>query len=273
MTSLSLVSAAQDANPAAARLITVASGKGGVGKTWFSITLAHALSAARRRVLIFDGDLGLANVDIQLDLTPTRDLGHVLSGRSSMADAITPFRDASAQHAGFDVLAGKSGSGALGNLRRDRIGQLGNELLSVAERYDDVILDLAAGIDSATTQLAGLGGQVFVVLTADPTSLTDAYAFIKVLRTRAPGVDIRIVVNQATNRHEGEATFETIRKSCAAFLKFSPQLAGVIPRDPKVVEAIRHQQPLMGKFPQSSAAKAVAAIVEKRAKERPVRVG
>ncbi len=96
------------------RLITIASGKGGVGKTWVSVSLAHALSHAGKKILLFDGDLGLANVDIQLGMMPDKDLGQVIAKDASMADIITPFKDQTGS--GFDVLPGKSGSGALGSL-------------------------------------------------------------------------------------------------------------------------------------------------------------
>ncbi|MEM6681690.1 MAG: AAA family ATPase, partial [Pseudomonadota bacterium] len=103
----------------AAKMITVASGKGGVGKTWFSITLASALAHEGRKVLLFDGDLGLANVDVQLGLVPDKDLGDLLAGDAPLADCVTRY-----EAAGFDVLAGKSGSGALSAMSRERVGSL-----------------------------------------------------------------------------------------------------------------------------------------------------
>src|SRR3984957_3759160 len=129
--------------PAAApRFIAIASGKGGVGKTWLAITLSHALARAGLRVLLFDADLGLANVDVQLGLLPEIDLGSVLSGRATVAEAIT-------RHdlTGLDVLAGRSGSGSLSSLSLEALELLLARVRQQTHEYDTVVLDLGAGID------------------------------------------------------------------------------------------------------------------------------
>ena len=119
--------------PEKRNIIAVASGKGGVGKTWFSITLAHALALAGKKALLFDGDLGLANVDVQLGCTPRRDLGSVLSGEATLAQAVTPNPN------GFDIIAGRSGSGSLANLSAARLLDLRTELGRFAQNYDWVV--------------------------------------------------------------------------------------------------------------------------------------
>ncbi|GAK33072.1 site-determining protein [Iodidimonas nitroreducens] len=243
------------------KLITIASGKGGVGKTWLSTTLAHMLARMGRRVLLFDGDLGLANVDIQLGLTPQRDIGDVISGKYSIKDAITRYDEEDFGAGCFDVLAGKSGSGALGSLTRETLVALRSGLIEAAADYDHVILDLAAGIDPSVTTLSRHKGRIFTVMSPDPTSLTDAYAFIKLTVQRMPEADIRIVVNQAGNRREGERTYEAIRKVCQTFLKTNPPLAAVVRQDSKVRDAIRHQVPLLVRHPQSEAAEGIGDII------------
>src|SRR5690606_6031064 len=125
----------------------VASGKGGVGKTWLSVTLAQALARSGARVLLFDGDLGLANVDIQLGLHPRNDLGGVLDGSYALKDAVA------AHEGGFDVIAGRSGSGSLAHVPAARLQQLMEELAVVASGYDRVILDLGAGLERTVRQL------------------------------------------------------------------------------------------------------------------------
>lgn len=245
-----------------AKLITIASGKGGVGKTFLAATLAHSLARAGRRVLLFDGDLGLANIDIQLGLTPLRDVGDVIAGRISIAEAVTPVDDAAPGPGRFDVVAGKSGSGALGAIARDRLIALRDGLVAAAANYDRVILDLAAGVDPAVTVLSEHKGTVLVVLSPDPTSLTDAYAFIKLTLQRHPAADIRIAVNMAASKREGERTYEAIKKVCETFLKTSPPLVGVVRADKRVGDAIRHQAPLLARHPQSEAAAGVAALAE-----------
>ena len=238
-------------------LIAVASGKGGVGKTWFAVTLCHALSRAGEKVLLFDADLGLANVDIQLGLMPQRDLGGVLAGRLSLAQARVRYDEGR-----FDIIAGRSGSGNLAQLPSNRLGALGTELIDLGRSYDSVVMDMGAGLDRTVRLLSGRAGTVLVVATAEPTSLTDAYAFIKVTVTNDPTVDLRVVINAADSRGEGQRTYDTLRKACGNFLKVEPPLAGIIRRDRKVIESIRTQTPIMIRSPGADAARDVEAIAE-----------
>ncbi len=241
-----------------ARVIAVASGKGGVGKTWFSITLAHTLAFAGENVLLFDGDLGLANVDVQLGLNPSRDLVTVLSGDVALEEAVT--RYSSGGNVGFDILAGSSGSGALGALSGHDVIPLAKGLRMIASRYDRVIIDLAAGLDPAVTMLAASADKMLTVVTDEPTSLTDAYAFIKVMHRHKPDVPAHVIVNMAENVGSGRRTYESLRKACASFLKIEPPLAAIIPRDPKIKDAIRHQTALLSRHPQTAAAKALGVL-------------
>lgn len=236
-------------------MFAVASGKGGVGKTWFSITLCQALAKRGRNILLFDGDLGLANVDIQLGLTPEKDLGHVMEGQMDLAAAVTRYGEG-----GFDILAGRSGSGNLATLGTQRIADLRSDLIHLAQSYDHVLVDLGAGIDRAVRQMAGPACVTYIVITEEPTSLTDAYAFIKLTRAASPGADMRIVVNMAQNKSEGERTYQTIAKACETFLRYTPPLAGIVRRDSKVRDAIRAQTPLLTRSPSCEAAQDVEAI-------------
>ncbi|NVJ70775.1 MAG: MinD/ParA family protein [Alphaproteobacteria bacterium] len=240
------------------RLITIASGKGGVGKTWVSVTLAHALSHAGRKVLLFDGDLGLANVDIQLGLMPNKDIGNFISKEASLTEIIVPYKDSDGT--GFDVLPGKSGSGALGSLSKEALVAMRQGLIRMAANYDHVLLDLAAGVDPSVTTLSKHKGKILVVMTADPTSLTDAYAFIKITHMRNPGADLSIVVNNVSSKREGERVYEAIKRACEGFLKISPPLSGIIKNDAKVVDSIRAQVPLLTRHPQSEAAADIKAL-------------
>lgn len=236
-------------------MITIASGKGGVGKTWLSISLATALARDGRSVLLFDGDLGLANVDVQLGLVPEQDLGDLLAGRTSLSEAVTRY-DAG----GFDVLAGKSGSGALSSMRREKVDLLRQHLHIAAEHYDHVLLDMAAGVDAANMQIGTHEGLTLVVLTGEPTSLTDAYAFMKLRRMRDPGADLRVVVNNAPDAESADKAFAAISKACNTFLQFRPPLLGSVLTDPHVREAIRHQSDIFSRFPQCEAARQVTTI-------------
>ncbi len=236
-------------------VIAVASGKGGVGKTWFSVTLASALARIDRKVLLFDGDLGLANLDIQLGLMPKHDLGGVLAGRHSLAQSVTL-----CEEAGFDVVAGRSGSGALSNLPPNRLQSLIDELMVLGANYDHVILDLGAGIEHTVRRLAYAAPRIIVVVTDEPTSLTDGYAFIKVTHAERPDIRIDVVTNIMSSTREGERTYNTLNKACEGFLKFSPAHLGNIRRDEKVRMAIREQSPLMTLYPNCEAAEDMAKI-------------
>lgn len=244
-------------------LIAVASGKGGVGKTWFGVTLAHALARRGGKTLLFDGDLGLANVDVQLGLMPDQDLGMVVEGRLALDECVTGFDDG-----GFDVIAGRSGSGALALLQGEKLGGLRDELVVLARKYTNVVLDLGAGVDGVVRTLSAASGTILVVTNDEPTSITDAYAFIKVMVSRYPGSDVRIVVNMASGKKEAQRTFETLTKACESFLKYSPKLAGIIRRDENIKDAIRHQVSMLTRHPTSAASQDVEAIAKSLMKER-----
>ena len=252
-----------DASPKSAprakgrNVLAVASGKGGVGKTWFSITLTHAMVLEGHKTLLFDGDLGLANIDIQLGLMPKYDLGGVIAGRISLKDAVTHFPDGD-----FDIIAGRSGSGSLANLPATRLQALSDELLQTGKEYDKVLIDLGAGVDQGVRQMTGLANTVIVITNGDPTSLTDAYAFIKITHMARPKTDIRVVVNMAKDRKEGQAIYNKLLKACEGFLKISPPLLGVIRADSKVSECIRNQTPLLTRHPNCDAAQDIEAIAQ-----------
>ncbi|MGA9865724.1 MAG: AAA family ATPase, partial [Acetobacteraceae bacterium] len=186
---------------ASGRLLAIASGKGGIGKTWFAITLAHALARAGRRVLLFDADLGLANVDIQLGLTPRHDISAVLAGHMSLADCVLPHAPG-----GFDILPGRSGSGALAALDPSALEACLAALRGATGRYDLVLLDLGAGVERLVRRMAAFADAVLVLATEEPTSLTDAYAVLKLHAADRPDGDARVVVNQAASRAGGERT-------------------------------------------------------------------
>jgi flagellar biosynthesis protein FlhG len=245
---------ARVASVPAGRVIAVGSGKGGVGKTWFAITLAHALALRGRRVLLVDADLGLANVDIQLGLTPLRDLGAVASGRAALAEAVTHCGDG-----GFDVLAGRSGSGALSAMEPARLEMMLAALRGAGARWDRILLDLGAGLDRPVRRMASWADTLLVVATDEPTSLTDAYAALK-LHAADGGRDARVVVNRAADARAAERTYAALARACSGFLGFTPPLAGIVRQDARVPDAIRRQALLLPRHPGSAAGADVTAV-------------
>lgn len=238
-------------------IIAVASGKGGVGKTWFSITLAHALALMGKKVLLFDGDLGLANVDVQLGLMPKRDLNDVIRGRLSLDKVVQRYEDGN-----FDIVAGRSGQASLSSLPSQRLAMLRDQILEVADSYDVVICDLGAGVDRTVRMLSATATRTILVTTDEPTSLTDAYAFIKLGNAAGMSKNISIVVNMAPSESEGEKTYKTLLKACSNFLRLKPPLVGMVRHDPKVKESIRHQTPLLIRSPNTQAASDMEDIAQ-----------
>ncbi len=245
-----------------ANVIAVASGKGGVGKTWLSISLAQALSKLGQRVLLFDGDLGLANIDVQLGIQPGMDLGTALERHLPLSRAIINYPSG-----GFDLIAGRSGSGSLASMPINRLQALAQGLRAVGDSYGRVVVDLGAGIERPVRYLASRAGFCLVVTTDEPTALTDAYALIKMVTLDAQEqhkeTPMGVVVNMASSREIGQRTYETLSKACERFLKRRVPLLGVIRRDPKVRDAISTQTPLLVRHPSSPAATDIEALARK----------
>ncbi len=235
----------------------IASGKGGVGKTWFAISLATILARSGRRTLLIDGDLGLANVDVQLGVTPQHDLGSLVHEGMSLRDVVLR-----CQSGAFDLLAGRAGSGVLASISAMSLERLLLTLSSATE-YDIILLDLGAGIDRHVRRMACWADRLIVMATDEPTSLTDAYVVLKVhaadKRRLAVSSEMpqppnaQVVINQAATHLAGIQTYETLNRVCANYLKFSPACAGIIRRDDRIPDAIRSQTSFPLRYPVSPA--------------------
>ncbi len=236
-------------------LLAIASGKGGVGKTWFAITLAHALAARGRRILLVDADFGLANIDIQLGLMPEHDLATVLAGSIALADAVMR------HEVGFDIIPGRSGAQSLATLPVGVLEAVLASLRTLASGYDLVLLDLGSGLAPALRHLAARVDALLLVITEEPTSLTDGYAVLKLhAQDCSRPIPLHVVVNQATSPASGQRIFATIAQACRRYLATAPDLLGIIRRDDRVRDAIRRQTPLLRRHPATIAAQDIEAI-------------
>jgi|HubBroStandDraft_2_1064218.scaffolds.fasta_scaffold51216_3 flagellar biosynthesis protein FlhG len=243
------------------RLTAIGSGKGGTGKTLIATSLAYLLAQSGERVLICDCDLGLSNAAIHLGLGHGGDLPGVLSGARRIDEAVVTVRGR------FDLLAAPAGSGALANLNE----QSGSKLIAAlrkAELYDRVVLDLGAGVDATVMYFASRADETLLAMTPDPASLTDAYAFVKLMLrrcARAPDV----IINMTQSEAEARRTAESLIAASKNFLKVAPLYLGRIPRDAHAADAVRRQTALPALYPDSPATKAIDAIAQGLKARRP----
>lgn len=235
--------------------LAVMSGKGGVGKTNISLNLAQALHAMNNRVLLMDCDLGLANLDVLMGIAPEGTLQDVLLGDAEVGEIIQQ-----AEEGGFDVLPAASGVPELVDLDEDMRDMLIRQLNPALQGYDYVFLDLGAGINATVQAFASMTAIRLVVVTPEPTSVTDGYALMKVLANNHDVRDFFVVVNQVDSRREANITFQRLQAACQRFLGMDPILLGFIHHDSHVSEAVRRQTPLLKLFPTCNAARDIMEI-------------
>ncbi|MBI1363336.1 MAG: AAA family ATPase [Proteobacteria bacterium] len=239
------------------KLVAIASGKGGVGKTSLTLNIARTLSKLGKKVLVFDADLGLANVDVQLGVTPVSDLSHVIRGDKTLRDVITK------TPAGFDIIAGRSGSEDLPfTTSLDRRNIL-RDLQDLTNIYDLVMLDVAAGVGDDVLAFAQFAQRTVLVVTPDPSSITDAYAVIKLLKVRHDTQNCEILVNQANGLTEGKKTYEKLKMASAKFLGIDLKLLDIMEYDRNYTMAVRLQQLVSDAFPHTKATEAMQGLARK----------
>jgi flagellar biosynthesis protein FlhG len=252
-----------------ASVLAVTSGKGGVGKTFFSANLAAALARRGERVLVLDADLGLANLDVVLNLHPKITLHDVFTGKSSLEEAILP------APGGFSVLLAGSGLVEYSRLTPHVREQLVEIIERVAPRFDRILLDTGAGISDVVLHAISLADDVLVIATPEPTSMTDAYATIKLLATQQGRRAIRVVVNQVSSPGEGRTIRNQLQLVVDRFVAphldggrgaaIALELQGEIPTDNAVREAVQRRALLLDRLPGSRAALAVVGIAARMA--------
>jgi flagellar biosynthesis protein FlhG len=245
------------------KVLAITSGKGGVGKTFVSANLAAALAKRGNRVLVLDADLGLANLDVVLNLYPKLTLHDVFTGKAKLEEAIVR------APGGFSVLLAGSGMVEYSRLSSEVRDDFLRIMNGLTPHYDIVLLDTGAGISDVVLFAVSLASEVLVVATPEPTSLTDAYATIKVLAGQQKRQSIRLVVNQTARLGDGRAITAQLQQVLDRFVPSEPgrQLRlihmGDIPADPQVRMAIMRRQLLMQSMPGSPAALAVSQLAAK----------
>ncbi|MBA4341949.1 MAG: cobyrinic acid a,c-diamide synthase [Methylibium sp.] len=243
-----------------ARTLAVTSGKGGVGKTFVTANLAAALAAQGQRVLVLDADLGLANLDVVLNLHPKLTLHDVFTGKASLEQAILP------APGGFHVLLAGSGMVEYSRLTPEVRDKLLEIVEIVKPRFDWVLLDTGAGISDVVLFAVSLATDVMVVATPEPTSLTDAYATIKVLATQQDRRHVGLLVNQASRAGEGKLICGQLQQVLQRFVGSTPgqsfklELLGEVRIDGTVRQAVLKRQLLLEHYPGCEAAQGVKAL-------------
>lgn len=242
------------------KMLAIASGKGGAGKTSISLNLALALAGANYRVCLFDADLGLANVNILTGLYPQYGLAQVMEGSHTLSDImIRNFN-------GIDIIPGSSGVEKLADLTSHEAGLLIQSFLTLPD-YDYFLIDTSAGISSQVLSFCRAAQEMILVVTPEPTSLTDAYSLLKVLSKKGAMPNIRVVVNQVRTAQEAKASYAKLKKTVLRFLSTRVSPLGIVARDPNVSNAVLSQVPFLIKYPETQAAKCISALMLKLTKD------
>ncbi len=239
------------------RVIAVASGKGGVGKTNVSVNLAISLSKLGNRVLLMDADMGLANVDIMLGLQTEYNLSHVLDGTKTLREVIVD------GPGGIKVIPAASGVRRMAQLSAMENAGIINAFSELSSDLDVLIVDTAAGIADSVVSFCRAAQEVVVVVTDEPASITDAYALIKVLSRDYQLSKFRLLANMSRSSAHGQQLYEKLARVCEQFLDVSIDYLGTVPFDHDLREAVQKQVPVTVHRPNSVSAKAFQGMAQK----------
>lgn len=239
-----------------ARIFSITSGKGGVGKTSIAVNLAYALEQQNKKTLIIDADLGLANVNILLGITTKWTLQHVIQQEKTIPEVIVTSPE------GLQILPAGSGIEEMTHLTVNQKLYLKSQLDILDEKFDFLLIDTAAGISSNVMTFNQMAQEVIVILSPDPTSFTDAYATIKVLAVNYGVQEFKIITNIAKNASEGKELFQKLEKICRRFLEIPIHHLGSLSADPKLIQSSRSQKIVMKQYPKAVISKEIKSIAE-----------
>ncbi len=239
------------------RTIAVASGKGGVGKTNIAANLAIGFSKLNKKVLVFDADLGLSNIDVILNLAAKYNIKHLFKGEKKLKDLIIEGPQ------GIKILPASSGIQELTSLDEFQRLRLIEEFESYDGCVDYLLIDTSSGISTNVGFFCMAAQDIIIVTSAEPTSMTDAYALIKVLFTKYQEKNFKILVNAVKNSKEATDVYRRLSTAAERFLSISLDYIGYVPHDSFVQKAVRQQKALIDIYPNSDAAKSLMEIAEK----------
>jgi len=241
------------------KVIAVTGGKGGVGKTNVSLNMAVAMAGQGKRVLVLDADLGLANVDVVLGLRVEKNLSHVLAGECELDDILVK------GPGGMYIVPATSGTRSMVELSPQEHAGLIRAFSTMRTEFDVLIVDTAAGISNMVLSFARAAQDVLVVVCDEPTSITDAYALIKVLSREHGVFRFKVVANMVRTMREGQVLFSKLTKVTDRFLDVALELAAIVPFDENLRKSVRKQQLLVEAFPRSPASLAFKALAQRAA--------
>jgi len=245
------------------QVIAVTSGKGGVGKTNVVANLGYALTRLNKRVLILDADIGLANLDVLLGLTSKYNLQHVLNGEKSISEVVI------SGPGGMKILPASSGVQELSNLNKAQRLCLLSELNSLHDETDVLLIDTSAGISSNVMYFNLAAQEILIVVSPEPTSITDAYAIMKILFLKYSENHFKLLVNSVKSAEEAKEVFYHLSLVAQKFLNLSIDYWGYIPQDEHIVKAVRRQKALIELYPNSPASKSFFDLAKKVCENQP----
>lgn len=239
------------------RVVTVTSGKGGVGKSNFSLNFALSIQRLGKKVLVFDADLGMANIDVLMGVTSTYNLYHLLKQEKTIWEIVQEGPE------GLHFIAGGSGFRDLMDLSSEQLDRFAEEISKLHGKYDVILFDTGAGLSKETVRFITSAQETIVVTTPEPTSITDAYALIKMVKAMEVDVHFKLIVNRASDFREGKQTADKISMVAQRFLQSEdlPYL-GILPDDPNVSKAVKRQVPFTVAYPGSEASLAMDRIAK-----------
>lgn len=239
------------------QVVAVTGGKGGVGKSNVTVNLAIALAEQGKRVVVLDADLGLANLDILLGLSVNRNISDVLSGGAQLSDVMVE------GPAGIKIIPASSGAQQMANLGEIEHAGIITAFSELGDYMDVLLVDTAAGISKTVTSFVRAAQEGLIVVTDEPTSITDAYALIKVLNRDCRMNRFRIVANMVRTPKEGQMLFNKLMKVTDRFLDVTLHYCGAVPMDDSVKKAVQRQKAVLEAYPRSKAASAYRALAQK----------